>query len=108
MNESLKQTLIRTLLVTVVAVNMMLSGMLVARSQVEPGGTAPVMGQPGNPVLQKEYRMDYEGVTREGDWRVEHYRMVEVLRDPEGDEVRTRPTREKTHLRYWEGEGDGS
>ena len=104
MDLSWKQTLIQTLLVTVIAVNMMWVGLLVARSQLEPAGTAPVVGQPGSPASQKEFRLRYEGVTREGAWEVEHYRMIEIIRNAKGEKIRTRPAGEETHLRYWKGD----
>ncbi len=66
--------------------------------------TAPVVGQPGSPASQKEFRLRYEGVTREGAWEVEHYRMIEIIRDAKGEKIRTRPAGEETHLRYWKGD----
>ncbi|QKI82095.1 hypothetical protein [Kroppenstedtia eburnea] len=104
MEQSWKQTLIQTLLVTVIAVNMMWIGLLVARNRLEPAGTAPVMGRPGTPASQKEVRLQYEGVTSEGEWEVEHYRTIEILRDEKGREIQSRPTGEETHLRYWKGD----
>lgn len=104
MEPSWKQTWIQSLLVTVIAVNLMWIGLLVARSQMQPTGSAPAMGQPATPASSQEVRQKYEGVTREGKWEVEHYRTIEILRDAKGQEIRSRPTGEETHLRYWKGD----
>ncbi|PTX59941.1 hypothetical protein C8P63_11086 [Melghirimyces profundicolus] len=101
MNESVKNTLVQALLVTVIAINLMLAGVLAVRSQVQTGGVTPAMARPGSAALQPETRLEYQGTTEEKNWRVEHYRKVEVFRDEKGREVKTRPTDEEIHIRYW-------
>ncbi|WP_141201606.1 hypothetical protein [Paludifilum halophilum] len=103
MNESLKPTMIQTVLGTVIAVNLMLGGILIAREQIVMPEATPALGQP-SAQTRTEYRMELEGTDRKGNWRVEHYRKIKVQLDEKGRLVEKKPTSEQIHLRYWEGE----
>jgi hypothetical protein len=85
------------------AINLMLISMIVAGNVTVLPESIPTWSQPGTPQLTTDYRMEWEGRTQEGDWVVEHYRHVQVIRDEKGEVLEQKPTSEMTHLRYWRG-----
>ncbi|QKG84376.1 hypothetical protein GXN76_07725 [Kroppenstedtia pulmonis] len=97
-----KPTIIQTLLITVLAINLMLTGILFARNQISMPEAAPTMGKPVG-TTRTEYQMELENVTREGKWQVQHYRKIQLFYDAKGQVVKKEPTDEQTHLRYWTG-----
>ncbi|MDA8353545.1 MAG: hypothetical protein M0Z65_10260 [Firmicutes bacterium] len=94
---------IQALLVTAIAINLMLVGILIVRHQVEPAGVIPASAKPGQTALRSEIQLQYQGTTQERNWEVEHYRKVEVFLDKKGRVVKTKPTGEEKHVRYWKG-----
>ncbi|PTM58763.1 hypothetical protein [Desmospora activa] len=103
MTERLRLRWIPVILGTVIAVNLMLVAMLVARETTALPESLPALSQPGTPRLTTDYQMELEKTTREGNWVVEHYRQVKVRLDTNGREVDRNPTSEVTHIRYWQG-----
>ncbi|MDR6224446.1 hypothetical protein [Desmospora profundinema] len=89
---------------TLIAVNLMLIGLIVARNVTVFPESVPTWAQPGTPQLTTDYRMELESTTREGSWVVEHYRKIKIRLDENGKEVEQSPTSEQTHIRYWNGE----
>lgn len=88
---------------TVIAINIMLITLIIAREVTVLPETQPALAQPGTPRLTTDYRMELEKTTREGEWVVEHYRRMKVHLDANGREVERTPTSEMTHVRYWRG-----
>jgi hypothetical protein len=91
-----------TVLAVVVCVNMMLAGMIWVRNRIPLPEAVPAQTKPIKPQLREEYRMEPEGVTQKGKWRVEHYREYRVVTDLNGKLLKKEPTDQTTNLRYWE------
>ncbi|SMO43376.1 hypothetical protein [Melghirimyces algeriensis] len=106
MNVSIKKNWTSTLLVTVIAFNMMMIGLIIAQHQIALKETAPVTTSPtsASPNQRIDTRTEFRGSRRVGNWEVEHYQKVEVIRDKQGHEIKTRPTGEDTYIRYWKGD----
>lgn len=91
-------------LYTAIAVNLMLSALILVRNYWTPPIDIPSMASPDRSVYRSEYLEQYEGSSVHGGWKVDHYRRIEVITDGEGHVVKQRPTSEMTHVRYWVGE----
>ncbi|GAA5345640.1 hypothetical protein [Planifilum fimeticola] len=91
-------------LYTAVAVNFMLTALILVRHYWAPPVEVPSMARPEIPSYRSEYLEQYEGSSVHGGWKVDHYRQIEVITDEDGHVVKERPTQEMTHIRYWIGE----
>ncbi|MFC4078044.1 hypothetical protein [Salinithrix halophila] len=101
MGESVKNGWVQVLLGTVVAVNLMLGGLLVARQLVVLPQAVPATGKSAEPSLRTETQLEWEGTSTEGNWRIDHYRKIDVQIDDKGKIVDRQPSSEWTHIRYW-------
>ncbi|SDX18982.1 hypothetical protein SAMN05444487_111143 [Marininema mesophilum] len=100
MDASLKKNGLSVILGTVVAINMMLAGLLIA-NQVVTLPALPVSSESAHPALQTEVQLEWVGSRIVGNWRIEQYRKMEVQLDEKGKIVKKRPTPEMTYMRYW-------
>jgi hypothetical protein len=86
---------------TAVAINLFLASSLVARELVPIEEALPSVGQPSVPHIYVEYAMEPTGVTREGDYLIEHYREMELQYNSAGILIKKIPTEHEEHLRYY-------
>ncbi|SFJ86594.1 hypothetical protein [Thermoflavimicrobium dichotomicum] len=96
-----KDILLRSSIVTAIAVNMMLGGMLLAREQVYIEKAVPSFAGPAEPHLQTEYAWELYKASIEEPYIVEHYKEYEYTYEKNGRLISKRPTNQHQYLRYW-------
>ena len=90
-------------LCTVIACNLMLIALLYAKHQYNlPELSEPVVSQPASSQEANRYSLEFVSSSRNGSWRIEHYREVEYRFDNQGRVLQRRPTGKVEHLRYYD------
>lgn len=102
--------LLRTLIYTLIAMNVMITAILIGKEFVPVMASVPSMGSEQSKIQKNiDYSMEKIGSDRlrtdadgSGYWIVEHYREYEYHYDKRGKLIEKRPTNKEEHLRYWE------
>jgi hypothetical protein len=105
----MKKISYRTVLGTVVALNLMFIALIVGQHLVPIEEAVPSIAGTAQPDLHIEYVEELVGTDIipanstdfTGSWKVEHYQEYEYHYDKQGRLLEKRPTAKETHLRYW-------
>ncbi len=97
----MKKTLMQAFLFTLLAVNLMLGGLLLAKKQIPSEKAVPSFAKSSEPHLQIGYTWELYKASIEGPYLVEHYKEYECTYNKSGHLISKRPTNEETYLRYW-------
>ena len=111
-----KKTLFQSSLITLIAINLMLSGLLISQKWIRID--SDMIAVTSLAKTSKSKRVDYHmewidtihrsesakssPTGKDGSWRVEHYREMEYTFDHNGRLISVKPTSKEEYLRYWE------
>lgn len=102
-----------TILVTVIAVNLMLGSLLISRKIIRIGGVTPVIAVGSENTSRidfvtkfmgsKNYNETSSNLTTgsDGIWTVEHYKEYEIHYNNQGKIIFRQPTGKEDNIRYW-------
>jgi hypothetical protein len=97
----MKKSLMQAIVFTLLAVDLMLGGLLLAKHQLPPEKVVPSFAKSSEPNLEIGYTWELYKASIEGPYLVEHYKEYECIYNKSGHLLSKRPTNEETYLRYW-------
>lgn len=102
-----------TVLITVIAINLMLGGLLVSKNIIKINGITPAIAAPSEHTARIDFVMEFTGekthtenpnnsmTGHEEIWLVEHYKEYEIHYNKQGEVIFKEPTGKEENIRYW-------